>query len=319
MSIVVTGSIAFDNIMNFPGYFKDHILPEKVHVLSVSFLVDTLKRQRGGAGANVAYNLSLLGERVRLLGAVGEDFDEYRGWLESQGVDTSSVWTVPGELTASAFITTDLDDNQITGFYPGAMRQAVDLSLSEMDDDVSLAVITPDDPGAMAKYPGECRDLGIPYVYSPGQQIVSLSSEQLIDGMTGARCVIGNNYEMEMIASRTGHSTSDLLDLAAMVITTFGDRGSKITTADGVVDVDAVAPAKVVDPTGAGDAYVAGIARGLSRGDAPEDFGRVASLAASHAIAEYGTQAHTYGPAEFSKECVARFGEDLLASGREPL
>lgn len=313
MSIVVTGSIAFDNIMNFPGYFKDHILPEKVHVLSVSFLVDTLKRQRGGAGANVAYNLSLLGEQVRLLGAVGEDFDEYRAWLESKGVDTSAVWAVPGELTAAAFITTDLDDNQITGFYPGAMRQAVDLSLSEEDDDVSLVVITPDDPGAMAKYPRECRELDIPYVYSPGQQIVSLSSEQLMDGVAGARCVIGNDYEMEMIASRTGSSTAELLDLADMVITTFGDRGSKITTADGVVDVDAVAPTDVIDPTGAGDAYVAGIARGLSRGDAPEDFGRVASLAASHAIAEYGTQAHSYSLAEFAKECVARFSEDLLS------
>jgi len=313
LSIVVTGSIAFDNIMNFPGYFKDHILPEKVHVLSVSFLVDTLRRQRGGAGANVAYNLSLLGEQARLLGAVGEDFEEYREWLVSKGVDTSAVWTVPGEFTAAAFITTDHDDNQITGFYPGAMRQAVDLSLSEMDGDVSLAVITPDDPGAMAKYPRECRELGIPYVYSPGQQIVSLSSEQLIDGVTGARCVIGNDYEMEMIASRTGHSTAELLGLADVVITTFGDRGSRITTADGAIDIPAVPPGKVVDPTGAGDAYVAGIARGLSRGDSPEDFGRVASLAASHAIEEYGTQTHTYSPAEFSKECLARFGEDLLS------
>lgn len=313
MSIVVTGSIAFDNIMNFQGRFKDHILPEKVHVLSVSFLVDTLKRQRGGAGANVAYNLSLMGAKARLLGAVGEDFDEYREWLESSGVDTSAVWTVPGELTAAAFITTDLDDNQITGFYPGAMRQAGDLSLAELDRDVTLVVVGPNDTGAMEKYPRECRELGIPFVYSPGQQIVSLSAEQLVDGVTGARCVIGNDYEMEMIASRTGHSTAELLKLADMVITTFGDRGSRIATADGAIDIDAVAPAKVVDPTGAGDAYVAGIARGLARGDAPEDFGRVASLAASHAIAEYGTQAHTYTPADLSRECLARFDKDLLA------
>lgn len=312
MSIVVTGSIAFDNIMNFPGCFKDHILPEKVHILSVSFLVDTLRRQRGGAGANVAYNLALLGEQAKLIGAVGEDFDEYREWLTSKGVDTAGVWTVPGEFTAAAFITTDRDDNQITGFYPGAMRQAAGLSLSEVSDGVSLAVITPDDPGAMANYPRECRELGIPYVYSPGQQIVSLSTEQLIDGVTGARCVIGNDYEMEMIASRTGHSTAELLDLAEIVITTFGDRGSKITTAEGAIDIPAVPPAQVVDPTGAGDAYVAGIARGLARDDSPEDYGRVASLAASHAIAEYGTQTHSYSPEDFSKECLALFGEDLL-------
>jgi adenosine kinase len=310
LSILVTGSIAFDNIMDFPGYFKDHILPEKVHILSVSFLVESLKRQRGGAAANVAYNLALLGEKPRLLGAVGNDFDEYRGWLEGVGVDTSPVWVVPGEFTASAFITTDRDDNQITGFYPGAMRLASDLSINDLDD-ISLVVITPDDPGAMVKYPGECRSLGIPYVYSPGQQIVSLSPDQLTDGVTGARCVIGNDYEMEMIRSKTGHTHSDLLGMAEMVITTLGDRGSRIETADGAVDIAAVAPSQVVDPTGAGDAYVAGVAQGIATSNSPENFGRVAALSASYAISEYGTQAHTYSAAEFAAEGVKHFGEKL--------
>jgi adenosine kinase len=313
MSIVVTGSIAFDNIMDFPGSFKDHILPDKVHILSVSFLVETLKRQRGGAAANVAYNLALLGESSSILGAVGEDFGDYRGWLEEAGVDTSAIWIVPGEFTASAFITTDRDDNQITGFYPGAMRLAGDLSLHDLDTDISLVVITPDDPAAMAKYPGECRALGVPYVYSPGQQIVSLTPEQLTDGVTGARCLIGNDYEMEMIAAKTGHTHQDLLRMAGMVITTLGEHGSRIATPQGTVDIEAVAPARVVDPTGAGDAYVAGVARGLLRGDAPEDFGRVAALAASQAIAEYGTQSHRYDPAEFAATSIAHFGDDLLA------
>lgn len=310
MSILVTGSIAFDNIMDFPGYFKDHILPEKVHILSVSFLVESLKRQHGGAAANVAYNLALLGEKPRLLGAVGDDFSEYRERLEEAGVDTSPVWVVPGEFTASAFITTDRDDNQITGFYPGAMRLASDLSIRDIDD-VSLVVITPDDPGAMTKYPAECRALGIPYLYSPGQQIVSLSPEQLTDGVTGARCVIGNDYEMEMVQSKTGHTHRDLLGMADMVVTTLGDRGSRIETAADLVEIPAVAPAHVVDPTGAGDAYVAGVAHGIATSDSPEDFGRMAALSASYAISEYGTQAHSYTAAEFADASVKHFGRAL--------
>jgi adenosine kinase len=315
VGIVVTGSIAFDNIMDFPGYFKDHILPEKVHMLSVSFLVETMKKQHGGAGANVAYNLALLGERPLLVGAVGDDFAEYREWLESKGVDTSAILVVPGEFTASAFITTDRDDNQITGFYPGAMRNAGGFSLDDVDGDISLIVITPDNPDAMARYPGECRRRGIPYVFCPGQQTVSLTAEQLVDGVTGAKCVIGNDYEMELIADKTGHSVDGLLELAEIVVTTLGDKGSRIASAGGTAEIDIVPRSRITDPTGAGDAYLAGIAWGLARGAAPRDFGRVAALAASHAIVEYGTQAHTYTQAEFSEECVARFGADLLAHG----
>jgi len=312
VAIVVTGSIAFDNIMDFPGYFKDHILPEKVHMLSVSFLVESMKKQHGGAGANVAYNLALLGERPLLLGAVGDDFGEYREFLEARGVDTSAILVVPDEFTASAFITTDRDDNQITGFYPGAMRRAGELSLDDLAGDVSLVVVTPDDPAAMSRHPGQCRRRGVPYVFCPGQQTVSLTSGQLVDGVTGAKCVIGNDYEMELIADKTGHSAAGLLDLAEIVITTLGDRGSRIATADGTTEIDIVPAARVTDPTGAGDAYLAGAAWGIARGAAPGDFGRVAALAASHAIEEYGTQAHSYTPAEFAEECVARFGEDLF-------
>jgi adenosine kinase len=313
VGIVVTGSIAFDNIMDFPGYFKDHILPEKVHMLSVSFLVETMKKQHGGAGANVAYNLALMGERPLLVGAVGDDFAEYRGCLEAKGVDTSAVLVVPGEFTASAFITTDLDNNQITGFYPGAMRQAGGFSLEVVKDDVSLVVITPDNPAAMVRYPGECRRLGIPYVFCPGQQTVSLSAEQLVDGVTGARCVIGNDYEMELIADKTGHTVDGLLELAEIVVTTLGDEGSRIATAAGTTAIGVVTHPQITDPTGAGDAYLAGIAWGLAHRAAPRDYGRVAALTASYAILEYGTQAHSYTPAELAAECVARFGEDLLA------
>ncbi len=309
MSILVTGSIAYDNIMDFPGRFRDHILPEKIHMLSVSFLVDNLKRMRGGAGANVAYNLSLLGERATILAAVGEDFGDYRDWLESKGVDTTPVRVVPGEFTASCFITTDLDDNQITGFYPGAMRKACELSLGDAHTSADLVVISPDDPAAMAKYPSECRTLGTPYVYSPGQQTVSLSAEQLLDGVSGARCVIGNDYEMEMIASKTGRTPEALLDLAETVIVTYGERGSRILTADGPIEVAPVAPARVVDPTGAGDAYLAGVAYGLARGLPPKRYGATAAALASQAVTEYGTQSHTFAVPALTGAADAPDGE----------
>ncbi len=311
MSIVVTGSVAFDNIMNFPGSFKDHILPEKVHVLSVSFLVDSLRKQHGGAAANVAYNLTLLGERPKILATVGEDFADYREFMEFHGIDTSSLVEIPGEFTASAFITTDADDNQITGFYPGAMREAGKLTLDAIPGDIDLAVITPDAPEAMARYPGQCRARGIPYVYLPAQQIVSLTPEQLRDGIRGASCVVGNDYEMEMISSKTGADGTGLLEMAEVVITTLGEHGSSIATREGVFEIPAVEAAAVVDPTGAGDAYVAGIALGLARGDEPRRYGRIASLAAVHAVEHHGTQQHSHEPATFSARYEAAFGEPL--------
>jgi adenosine kinase len=292
VGIVVAGSIAFDNIMDFPGHFKDHILPDKVHILSVSFQVSNLKRMRGGAGANIAYNLALLGERPQLLGAVGDDFGDYRDWLESHGVDTAPVRVVPGEFTASAFITTDEDDNQITGFYPGAMAGSGSLSLHDVAGKPDLVIVSPDSPDAMSRYPGECREMGVPLVYSPGQQIVSLTAEQLRDGIVGARCLIGNDYEMEMIREKTGLTNGAILELADTVITTFGERGSSIATHDRTFGIDAVKPPRVADPTGAGDAYVAAVAYGLAHGEDPETFGRKAAALASAAVAEYGTQSH---------------------------
>jgi adenosine kinase len=295
--------------MNFPGFFKDHILPDKVHVLSVSFLLETMQRMRGGAAANIAYTLALLGESPQLLAAVGDDFEGYRTALEEAGVDTRAVHVVPGEFTASAFITTDKDDNQITGFYPGAMREAgAVLSIHDLESEPELVVVSPDDPAAMARYPGECRDRGIPYVYSPGQQIVSLDSSQLMDGIKGAKCLIGNDYEMEMIASKVGYQATDLTGLAEIVITTMGEKGSRIVTADDDLDIPAVPVDNVADPTGAGDAYVAGVARGIARGQDPSRYGQVASLAAARAIEHYGTQAHSYSADEFQAQYDGHFG-----------
>jgi adenosine kinase len=310
-NIVVTGSVAFDHIMDFPGRFKDHILPDKVHMLSVSFLVDNLKKVRGGCAANIAYNLALLGERPKMVATVGDDFAEYRAWLEERGVDTSGTRVIEGDFTASCFITTDLDDNQITGFYTGAMKAAGSLSLLDLLAEGDAVIISPNDPGAMVNYPKECRERGAAWVYDPGQQIVRLSGEELLDGVSGARCVIGNDYEMAMIQEKTGRDAEALLELSETVVVTRGEQGSTIMTRDGQVDVPAAKARRVLDPTGAGDAYRAGLLRGLVRGNAPEQYGRVAALAAVYAVEEYGTQAHAYTPAEFAERYRDAFGEDL--------
>ena len=310
-NIVVTGSVAFDHIMDFPGRFKEHILPDKVHMLSVSFLVDNLKKVRGGCAANIAYNLALLGERPKMVATVGDDFAEYRAWLEEQGVDTSGTRVIEGDFTASCFITTDLDDNQITGFYTGAMKAAGSVSLLDMLADGDAVIISPNDPGAMVNYPKECRERGAAWVYDPGQQIVRLSGEELLDGVSGARCVIGNDYEMAMIQEKTGRDAEALLELSETVVVTRGEQGSTIMTRDGQVDVPAAKARRVLDPTGAGDAYRAGLLRGLVRGNAPEQYGRVAALAAVYAVEEYGTQAHAYTPAEFAERYRDAFGEDF--------
>ena len=311
MSIVVTGSVAFDHIMNFPGYFKDHILPDKVHMLNVSFLVETMKKMRGGCAANIACNLALLGERPRVLATAGEDFADYRASLEARGVDTSLVRVVPGDFTASAFITTDQADNQIAGFYPGAMRQAGTLSVLAIEGSVDIVIVAPNAPDAMTRYPGECRERGIPFVFDPGQALPVLSADDLLDGMRGARCVIGNDYEMALIAEKTGKSAEALLDLAEAVITTRGEEGSVILDRAGHTLIPAVPATRVVDPTGAGDAYRAGVLRGLVRGEPAAHYGRVASLTAAYAVESYGTQEHSYTAAEFAARFQAAFGQEF--------
>src|SRR5574338_362734 len=186
MDIVVTGSVAFDYLMTFPGYFRDHILPDHLDSISLSFLVDSMTRLRGGIAPNIAYTLALLGERPRLWATVGEDFDEYRQWLEGTGVDTSGARVIPGEYTASYFCNTDRSNAQIASFYPGAMARAAELSLRELGQPPDLLVISPNDPGAMVRYVQECKELGIPYLYDPSQQIVRMTPDILKDGITGA-------------------------------------------------------------------------------------------------------------------------------------
>ena len=307
MRIFVTGSIAYDYIMVFPGRFRDHILPDKMHVLSVSFLVDSLKRRRGGTAANIAYNLALLGERPIVVGTVGDDFGEYREWLDSQGVDTSAIKVIAGEHTASCFINTDLQDNQITAFYPGAMAQAATISLHEIGATVNdMVIIAPNDPKAIARYTAECTEAGLPYLYDPSMQLPRMERAELEDGCKGAKVLAGNDYEFSLMAEKMGLSEEDLRRRVPITVMTRGEAGALITVDGQEYDIPPAKPEQVVDPTGAGDAFRAGFVLGMSKGLSWPVVGRLAALTAVHAIEHPGTQQHSYSLEQF----IARYNEN---------
>jgi adenosine kinase len=315
MSIVITGSIAFDYLMSFPGKFTEHILPEHMHRVSLSFLVESMDKRRGGCAPNIAYTLALLGERPMLMATAGEDFTDYRQWLEAAGVDTSLVTQVPGKFTASFFCSTDQVSNQIASFYTGAMADAGQLSFRGLDG-CSLAIISPNDPGAMLQYAEECRTLRIPHIFDPGQQCTSMSGDDLKDGIAGAHLVICNDYEFELVRQKTGFSEADVLGKAAALIITRGEAGSSVYTAGGArLDVPAVPPHRVVDPTGVGDAFRGGLLKGLSMHLPYSVAARMGSVAATYALEHLGGQSHSYTWAEF----VARYEEHFGPITRSPV
>src|SRR5262245_29985051 len=210
MRLVVTGSVAFDYLMSFPGKFTDHFLAEHMNRVSLSFLVDTMDKRRGGCAPNIAYTLALLGERPLLMATAGEDFGEYRQWLEAAGIDTSAVKQIPGKFCASFFCSTDEDNNQIASFYTGAMADAGQLSFRTVPD-CGLAIISPNDPRAMVQYAEECRTLGIKYIFDPGQQCARMAGDELRDGIRDATIVIVNDYELELLRQKTGLGEADIV------------------------------------------------------------------------------------------------------------
>jgi len=310
MKVFVTGSIAFDYIMVFPGKFRDHILPEKMHILSVSFLVESLRRMRGGTAPNIAYNLALLGQKPTVVGTVGEDFAEYRSWLESRGVDTSGIKEIHNLFTASCFINTDLQDNQITAFYPGAMSHASTLSLKDLNatpDD--LVVVAPNDPQAMARHAEECVELGIPYLYDPSMQAPRMTADELNAGFKGARMLTGNDYEFGMMSEKLGITEDELRRRVSITVMTRGEAGALITV-DGVeFDIPPAKPREVKDPTGAGDAFRSGLITGYTLGMPWDVTGRIAALTAVYAIEHAGTQEHSYTIDEFKARYRENYGD----------
>ncbi len=307
MNIVVTGSIAYDYLMLFPGKFTEHFLPEHMNRISLSFLVDTMDKRRGGCAPNIAYTLALLGERPLLMATAGEDFGEYRQWLDAAGVDTAHVKQIGGKFCASFFCSTDVDNNQIASFYTGAMADAGQLSFRAVKD-CGLAIIAPNDPGAMVQYAEECRTLGIPFIFDPGQQCARMSGDELRDGVTGATLVIVNDYELELLRQKTGLGERDILDVAKTLIVTRGELGSSVLTDGGQVDVPAVTPTHIVDPTGVGDAFRGGLMRGISLGLPYDVCARLGSVAATYALEHLGGLSHAYTWDEFRNRYEEHFG-----------
>ncbi len=312
MDILLTGSVAYDYLMTFPGLFKEQILPERLESISLSFLVESMTRQRGGVAPNIAYSMALLGTRPRVMATVGEDFEEYRAWLEAKGVDTSLMQVVPGVFTASFFATTDQSNAQIASFYPGAMGHAGSQSIKDLPSKPELVLVSPNEPGAMTKFAAESRELEIPYLYDPSQQVLRLEGAELARDMEGAQFLFCNDYEFGLISRKTGWSLDQMLDHVKILVITRGKDGADLYAGNGTVHIPTVPEDEMVDPTGVGDAFRGGFLAGYSRGFDWKLCGEIGSLAAVYCLEQNGPQSHAYTREEF----VARFREHFDDGGK---
>ena len=310
MSALICGSMAFDTIMVYPEPFKNHILPDKIHILNVCFEVPELRREFGGTAGNIAYNLKLLGEQGLPMATVGGDFAPYAEWMDRHGISRTYIKEISGAYTAQAFITTDVDDNQITAFHPGAMHHAHEQTVPAKAG-IKLGIVAPDGREAMLQHARQFHAAGIPFIFDPGQGMPLFSGEELKEFIQLANWVAVNDYESQMLERKTGMTAYEIAEQVSAMIVTWGAKGSVIYTKGQRVDV---APAKaeaVVDPTGCGDAFRAGIIHGLLRGLDWETTGQVASLMGAIKIASRGTQNHSFTRAEFDARYASTFGTKL--------
>jgi adenosine kinase len=310
MSVLICGSLAFDNIMVFQDRFKNHILPDKIHILNVSFLVPELRREFGGCAGNIAYNLKLLGGAPLIMGTVGVDFAPYASWLKGQSIETRCIATIDQSLTAQAFITTDLDDNQITAFHPGAMNYSASNKVSDAGP-VELGIIAPDGRDGMLAHARQMHEAGIPFIFDPGQGMPMFDGDDLKAFIDIATWVTVNDYESELMQERTGLSPEAIAERVKACIVTRGGDGSNIYTREGRIDIPTAKPTSVTDPTGCGDAYRAGLLYGLVNKLPWETTGRIASLLGAIKIAQAGTQNHYFTRDEFATRYAAEFGTRL--------
>lgn len=301
MNIIVSGSLAYDRIMNFPGHFADHILPDKIHMLNVCFQVDGLKEKFGGTAGNIAYALKLMGENPFICATIGHDYHKYFKWFAKNGISTEGIKIIADEFTAAAYITTDLADNQITGFNPGAMKYQSTLDFDKLDPQNTIAIISPGNFDDMINYPRACKLRGIDYIFDPGQSLPMWNIKNLIEVIEGCRLLIVNDYELSLIIKKTGLNKEALLKIAGTIITTLGEQGSQISTQYSEIAIPAFKPKKVVDPTGAGDSYRGGLLSGLARGKDMEQSAIMGSVCASFAIESYGTQEYSFTLEEFNE------------------
>lgn len=300
-NIIVTGSLAYDRIMNFADSFANHILPDKIHSLNVCFQVDGVTENFGGTAGNIAYALHLMGENPVISAAIGRDHHNYFSWLEKNGLQTDGIRVIENELTACAYITTDKTNNQITGFNPGAMKHSSNLEFAALNPEETLLLVSPGNLDDMIQYPRRCRRRGIPYIFDPGQALPVLPADDLKDVIEGAHMLIVNDYEFNLIQDKTGMSREQLLQLPDTTIITLGDKGSQIFTPDEEMLIPAFPAARVVDPTGAGDSYRGGLISGLVNGKDLRTSALQASACASFAVECNGTQVYSFTPEEFAQ------------------
>jgi adenosine kinase len=308
MKILVSGSLAYDRIMDFPEKFSDHILPDKIHILNVCFMVNGLKEQFGGTAGNIAYNLALLGERPLILATAGKDFDTYETWIRDHGLPLDGIRRITDEFTAGAYITTDKADNQITGFNPGAMKHSCQYSIDGASPDDTLAIVAPGNLDDMVTYSRCFKERSIPYIFDPGQSIPALAPERIVEMLTGSMLFISNDYELEMVSRSSSMQKADLLKLTSAVITTLAERGAVVSTQEGDVEIPAVRPERVSDPTGAGDAFRAGLIKGLVMGKSLAEAAKMGAVSASFGVECQGTQCHRFSEEDFWARHKANFG-----------
>lgn len=307
--VLVTGSLAFDFILTYPGKFQDHILPDKLHMINVSFLVDKVKKQRGGVAGNIAYTMALMGEQSRILATAGHDFGAYRSFLEEHGVDTSGIKIIDDEMTATCFITTDMKHNQITGFYTGAMTHARELSVKEALNGAEFIVVSPDDPEAMKRHCREAKEAGATVIYDPSFQVLAMDGDFLWEGARGSKALILNDYEFSMFCEKTKKSVEELHEEIEVLVVTLGEEGSRIhVRGQDEILVKPVKTESAVDPTGCGDAYRGGFLTGLVNGCTYEECGQLGSVSSVFVVEQYGTQSHSYTKTELAKRYKENYG-----------
>jgi adenosine kinase len=311
MSILVTGSIAIDHIMVFRDRFRNHILPDRIHTLNVSFHVPTLRKSFGGTGANVAFALRRLGDDPLLLGAVGSDFDEYAAWLDRHGVRRDAVRVLSDAFTAQCFITTDLDDNQITAFHSGAMDRAHEARLEDVREPIEVAIVAPNGKRAMQEYARGLKARGVPTLIDPGQGLPLFEREELVELLEGAAVYVVNDYEWSLTLEKTGLDEEEVVKRVGALVVTLGEHGSRIRSGPRRFEIPAVPARVVVDPTGCGDAYRAGLLHGLARGLPLETCGRLGSLLGSLTVEREGTQCLDVSPDALRARFQREFGAPL--------
>ena len=303
---LICGSVAFDTIMVFEDRFKNHILPDKIHMLNVSFLVPQMRREYGGCAGNIAYNLKLLGDVGYPMATVGRDFGLYADWMRKTGVPADYVQVIESEHTAQGFVTTDLDNNQIWAFHPGAMQKS-HLNTVPVRSDIAIGIVAPDGRDGMIQHANQFSEAGIPFIFDPGQGLPMYDGKDLKRFVEQATWVAVNDYEWQMIQQKTGWTESDVTQLTEALIVTRGPEGSVIHTKGGPIEIPCAKPEAVVDPTGCGDAYRAGLIHGLLHGLDWKATGRIASLMGAIKIEALGTQNHKFTPAEFKQRLATAF------------